>query len=101
MPKPILQTKHHLLNWLYENTKSSSVRRAMDDGTIRNLGWYKKVAGSRCPGWVIELYTRHAKIFYVAVVSDADKLENRTYELVSLAGCEYQGGESELYKGDL
>jgi hypothetical protein len=101
MPKPIFRTKHHLLAWLYENLRYHAVRRAMDEGKIKNLGWFSEVSGSRYPGWIVQIESRSGRMYYVAVISDNDLLENRAYDLFSLAGCKYQGGESELYKGDL
>jgi len=101
MPKPIFLTKHHLLSWLYENTRYHAVRRAMDEGKIKNLGCFSEVSGSRYPGWIIQITSLSGKVYYVAIISDNDLMENRAYDLVSLDGCKYQGGESELYKGDL
>jgi hypothetical protein len=89
-----------LLEWLMDNTPSHCAGRALCLGRVKNLGWHCQIAGSKYPGWILELTTQHGRKMYIAVISDTDKYENRCYELTSLAGCVYYGGDSELYRGD-
>lgn len=98
----MIASREGLFDWLCDAAvPSHTLNRALTYGErIKNLGWHSKIAGSKYPGWIVELITQYGRKMYIAVISDTDKYENRCYELTSLAGCVYYGGDSELYRGD-
>jgi hypothetical protein len=94
-----IKNEETLFQFIENHIHNATVKRAMQEGTIKNLGYYFPIEGSSYPGWITKIVTRFNVIFYVAVIWDFHKKENRCFELNGLEHSKYMGGQSELCKG--
>ena len=51
----ILRRREQLLRWLEQNAPTASIRRAVGEGSVEFLGWFKEIPGSKFPGWVMRV----------------------------------------------
>ncbi len=50
----ILRRRQQLLSWLAENAPTAYMRRAVEEGNVEFLGWFKQILGSVYPGWIVQ-----------------------------------------------
>ncbi len=61
--------RKHLLQWLAKNCTRKSVVRAMDEGTVENLGTFSKLGPDNSPGWIILVTAEKGKAWRIEVAS--------------------------------
>lgn len=64
----ILRRRTQLLNWLEQNAPTASIRRAVGEGSVEFLGWFKEVPGSNYPGWITKVTSTITDIVWYVVV---------------------------------
>lgn len=61
--------RKHLIQWLAENCTRKSVVRAMDEGSVENLGTFSKLGPNNQPGWIVLVTAEKGKAWKVEVAS--------------------------------
>ena len=56
------------MKWLEENAPTASIRRAVGEGSVEFLGWFRVLQGSVDSGWVIQITSSITGIIWYVVV---------------------------------
>lgn len=80
---PRMTNRTTLLNVLQANVRSSSIRRAVDDGgKVEVLGGFKEIPPANESGWVVQITSKHKRMWLVAVVP---KVNNHSYQVYRIS----------------
>lgn len=69
----ILERKH-LIRWIINNCTRKIVVRAMEEGSVENLGWFTKLGPDEDPGWTVKVTSERGKVWYVEVVPRRNRM---------------------------
>ncbi len=64
------RTRTDLVEYVRKHAPLSSVRRAVNEGTLKACGGFSKLPPFADPGWVIEVTSRHGRTWSAAIVVD-------------------------------
>ena len=64
----ILHTRTQLIKWLEENAPTASIRRAVGEGSVEFLGWFRVLQGSMDSGQVTKVISTITDIVWYVVV---------------------------------
>jgi len=61
-----IRTRNDLINWLEKNAPTPSIKRALQEGSVENLGGFKSCIGKK-PGWIVKVTSKFKKIWYISI----------------------------------
>ena len=63
-----------IIDYAARNINSRAIKRAFCEGRVQRWGEYREhVPGSRHPGWLIRVTSRHGTVWNVAVTADDER----------------------------
>ena len=95
-----IRNRNELIEFLEEHAPNPSIARALQEGTVENLGGF--FGGAAGDYWVMRVISRFNKIWYVATRPRIFQKEYHAYELKEVSWEFWEGDKStnKLYQGD-